>query len=173
MIHVSSYGMAWHGMRKIARIAVFTALIGFLMTACPADVENKTPDPGTVAVPTANPASGAVPLNTEITLEPAPDGAQIYYTLDGTIPTTGDNLYAADNKPVITAAKRHVKQRGNGSGIHHTSSRYCRRSHGNSGKRRGCPQYGNHARNRHRRGADILHSGRHNPHYGRQPVRRR
>ncbi len=58
--------------------------------------------PGTVSVPLANPASGAVPANTEITLETATVDAQIYYTLDGSVPGETSELYTANNKPVIT-----------------------------------------------------------------------
>ena len=60
--------------------------------------------PGTVAAPQASPQSGAVASGTEITLTCATTGASIYYTLDGTNPTTSSTLYYDNNKPTITAS---------------------------------------------------------------------
>lgn len=57
-----------------------------------------------VAQPIANPSEGKVEVGTEITLTSATPGASIYYTLDGTIPTTESTLYSDDNKPVIDQA---------------------------------------------------------------------
>ena len=54
-------------------------------------------EPGTVAAPQA----GAVASGTEITLTCATTGASIYYTLDGTDPTTSSKLYSDTAKPVI------------------------------------------------------------------------
>lgn len=58
----------------------------------------------TVAAPQASPQSGAVASGTEITLTCATSGASIYYTLDGTDPTTSSTLYYDNNKPTITAS---------------------------------------------------------------------
>ena len=57
--------------------------------------------PVTVATPQANPQGGTVAAGTEITLSCATEGAAIYFTLDGTTPTTGSTLYGEDSKPVI------------------------------------------------------------------------
>lgn len=59
--------------------------------------------PGTVAAPQASPQAGAVVSGTEITLTCTTSGASIYYTLDGTDPTTNSTLYNDNNKPTITA----------------------------------------------------------------------
>ena len=60
----------------------------------------------TVAAPQADPQAGAVASGTEITLTCATADAQIYYTLDGSEPSDGENenreLYSEDNKPTIT-----------------------------------------------------------------------
>ena len=56
-----------------------------------------------VAAPQASPQAGAVVSGTEITLSCATSGANIYYTLDGTDPTTSSTLYNDNNKPTITA----------------------------------------------------------------------
>lgn len=57
--------------------------------------------PGTVAAPQASPQAGAVVSGTEITLTCTTSGASIYYTLDGTDPTTSSKLYSDTAKPVI------------------------------------------------------------------------
>jgi hypothetical protein len=49
-----------------------------------------------VAQPIANTSEGKVEVGTEITLTSATPGASIYYTLDGTIPTTESTLYSDD-----------------------------------------------------------------------------
>lgn len=56
----------------------------------------------TVAAPQAEPLAGAVASGTEITLTCATDGASIYYTLDGSTPTSSSTLYSEANKPTIT-----------------------------------------------------------------------
>ena len=56
-----------------------------------------------VAAPQASPQSGAVASGTEITLTCATSGASIYYTLDGTDPTTSSKVYSDTAKPTITA----------------------------------------------------------------------
>lgn len=55
----------------------------------------------TVAAPQASPQSGAVASGTEITLTCATSGANIYYTLDSSEPTTSSTLYSDTAKPVI------------------------------------------------------------------------
>lgn len=55
------------------------------------------------ATPTATPAAGAVTSGAEITLSSATDGATIYYTMDGTTPTTSSTEYDSTDKPAITA----------------------------------------------------------------------
>ena len=57
----------------------------------------------TVAAPQASPQSGAVASGTEITLTCATTGASIYYTLDGSDPSsTNGTLYSGSSKPKIT-----------------------------------------------------------------------
>ncbi len=48
-----------------------------------------------VATPTFSPAAGAVKAGTEVTIATATEGATIYYTLDGTEPSTSSTVYAA------------------------------------------------------------------------------
>lgn len=60
-------------------------------------------EPGTVAAPQTSPQSGAVASGTEITLTCATTGARIYYTLDGSDPSsTNGTLYSDSSKPKIT-----------------------------------------------------------------------
>lgn len=60
------------------------------------------PAPPTCETPTITPAT----FNTddqEVTISCATDGATIYYTTDGTDPTTSSDVYDADNKPTISS----------------------------------------------------------------------
>lgn len=63
--------------------------------------ESSVPAPGTVAAPQATPQSGTVASGTEITLSTTTSGAEIYYTLDGSEPTTGSMQYSDASKPKI------------------------------------------------------------------------
>ncbi len=47
-----------------------------------------------VATPTANPAAGSVAAETSLALSTATTGATIYYTTDGSTPTTGSMVYS-------------------------------------------------------------------------------
>lgn len=49
----------------------------------------------TVATPTADPPAGAVAAETPVELECSTEGATIYYTTDGSDPTTGSMVYSA------------------------------------------------------------------------------
>jgi sulfatase modifying factor 1 len=57
--------------------------------------------PNQVAKPEANPSGGLVAAGTKITLSTATDGATIYYTTDGSIPTSSSTVYDDANKPVV------------------------------------------------------------------------
>jgi hypothetical protein len=48
-----------------------------------------------VKAPTFSPAAGAVAANTNVTITTTTEGATIYYTTDGTNPTTTSNVYSA------------------------------------------------------------------------------
>ena len=59
-----------------------------------------------VKVPTFSPAAGAVAANTEVTISTTTEGATIYYTTDGTNPTTSSSIYSA---PVSIDAAKTIK----------------------------------------------------------------
>ncbi|MGN1180550.1 MAG: chitobiase/beta-hexosaminidase C-terminal domain-containing protein [Suilimivivens sp.] len=63
--------------------------------------------PGTVAPPYVTPAEGTVSINTEITLASLDKNAQIYYTLDGTVPTVSTGrLYS---EPILLTQDTVIK----------------------------------------------------------------
>ena len=57
-----------------------------------------------VATPVFDPAEGAVVSGQEVTISCATVGASIYYTTDGTNPSSSSTLYDPESKPTITAA---------------------------------------------------------------------
>ena len=57
-----------------------------------------------LVAPTFYPEAGAVASGTALTISDLHTGATIYYTTDGTNPTTGSTPYDSENKPTITAA---------------------------------------------------------------------
>ncbi len=54
-----------------------------------------------VATPTFSPDAGEVTKNAEITINCATDGATIYYTTDGSEPSTSSSVYNPSSKPTI------------------------------------------------------------------------
>lgn len=58
----------------------------------------------TVATPTADPVAGEVASGTEITLATGTSGATIYYTTDGSTPTSGSMVYNSEAKPKVFEA---------------------------------------------------------------------
>jgi hypothetical protein len=70
-------------------------------------ITESTNPPGDnkVATPTAIPSAGAVASGTAITLTTTTEGATIYYTLDGSVPSASNGTaYSASAKPIIRAA---------------------------------------------------------------------
>ena len=57
----------------------------------------------------ATPNSGEIDEDTEITLSSEPSGFNIYYTKDGSTPTTSSTLYDSGNKPTMTGTSLTIK----------------------------------------------------------------
>jgi len=55
--------------------------------------DEPTPEPEVVATPVATPAAGKVAADTEVALSTETEDAEIFYTLDGTKPTTKSTKY--------------------------------------------------------------------------------
>ncbi|HHY73789.1 MAG TPA: hypothetical protein GX497_11355 [Bacillus bacterium] len=65
---------------------------------------------GPVPKPTANPPVGIVDVGQEITLQAMTEGADIYYTIDGTTPTKNNKIvYDSTYKPRITSDQTVIK----------------------------------------------------------------
>jgi len=63
-----------------------------------------------VATPVFSPSSGTILNNdTEITITTATSGANIYYTRDGSTPTTSSELYSDTNKPLVDGTHKTIK----------------------------------------------------------------
>ncbi|WP_052380734.1 S-layer homology domain-containing protein [Paenibacillus camerounensis] len=67
-------------------------MVGTFMVSTAAAATPVTPQ---VAAPEANPAAGALPSGTEVALTSATEGASIYYTTDGSAPTSSSQLYSS------------------------------------------------------------------------------
>jgi len=88
---------------KLRTFLAILVIFSIAFIGCP------TPEVSIVDIPTATPAGGAVADNTQITLVTATAGAVIYYTQDGTDPSTASTQYNDSNKPVITTDKLTLK----------------------------------------------------------------
>ena len=54
------------------------------------------------ATPTFSPVAGGVASGSEITLTTTTTGANIYYTMDNSTPTSSSSLYNSGSKPTVT-----------------------------------------------------------------------
>lgn len=78
------------------------SLYGYGLIQAPSDNVTTT----TVAIPTANVASGSYTSSQKITLSDTTSGVSIYYTLDGTTPTSKSTLYA---NPITISSTKTLK----------------------------------------------------------------
>ncbi len=83
---------------------VFTTTTGSNVRLDDIVLKGKQAELTVVATPSISPASGAVVSGTEVSITCATDGATIYYTTDGSDPTSTSTAYNPSNKPIITAA---------------------------------------------------------------------
>jgi|GEM_PF-1807668 len=65
-----------------------------------------TSQPGTVSTPTFSPAGGTYSSAQTVTISSATSGAAIYYTTDGTTPTSGSSLYSS---PITVSSSTTLK----------------------------------------------------------------
>ena len=95
-------------LKKVAGLALSAALV-FGMISCSSEADNNaaligilmsskgnsgTPVKETVATPEFSVASGAVDSGTTVTITCSTEGAKIYYTIDGTLPTEKSTKYS-------------------------------------------------------------------------------
>jgi hypothetical protein len=76
-------------LRKAFGITALAAVIGLALAGCPNDTEPAEK----AATPTANPAGGTYTAAQSVTLSSSTSGTIIYYTLDGTEPTTTSTVF--------------------------------------------------------------------------------
>jgi beta-glucanase (GH16 family) len=70
-------------------------LLGALLCGCGGSVTTSTPPPTQAATPTFSPAPGTYSSTQNVALADSTAGAAIYYTTDGSTPTTGSKLYSS------------------------------------------------------------------------------
>jgi len=80
-------------MKQKLLIGMVIIAIVFAIIAC-GDDDDTTPTPETVATPTATPPEGTYTGTQNVTLNCTTAGADIYYTLDSTLPTASSTKYA-------------------------------------------------------------------------------
>lgn len=83
---------------------VFTATTGDNVRLDDIELKGKQAALTVVATPSILPADGAVVSGTEVTMTCGTDGATIYYTTDGSTPSSGSTAYNPSSKPTITSA---------------------------------------------------------------------
>ena len=84
--------------RKVFGIIALIAVIGFMtlpLTGCGDPKDETKTVVATVATPTANPGAGTYTAAQSVTLSTTTEGATIYYTTDGTDPTTSSTEYSS------------------------------------------------------------------------------
>ncbi len=89
---------AWSSMLGLLLFAFLTSNIG-----CGGGGTSPTPVLGTAATPTFSPGAGAVTSGTAVSITDSTNGATIYYTTDGSAPTTASSKYTTAI-PVTAAA---------------------------------------------------------------------
>ena len=80
---------AWRGMLGLVLFVFLTANIG-----CGGGGSSPTPVLGQAATPTFSPGAGAVTSGTAVSISDSTNGAVIYYTTDGSAPTTASTKYS-------------------------------------------------------------------------------
>jgi hypothetical protein len=78
-------------MSKALRWAVPGLAFSILLLGCPPAVSVGS---GTVDAPTFSPAGGSFASDQSVSLSDATDGAAIYYSTDGSAPSSASTLYA-------------------------------------------------------------------------------
>ena len=84
-------------MRTREPLGIGVLLLGALLCGCGSSGSGGTPPPppSQAATPTFSPAPGNYSSTQNVTLADSTAGASIYYTTNGTTPTTGSTLYSS------------------------------------------------------------------------------
>ena len=104
-------------LKKVAGLAL-AAVLAWGMIGC-SDGSDDDPVKETVATPAFSVASGAVNSGTSVTISCATDGAEIYYTTNGSEPTASSTEYtgAISITEAVTLKAIAVKDGMNGSAV--------------------------------------------------------
>jgi glucosylceramidase len=91
--------------RKLAALFLVASTI---VTGCGGGITGGTPPPQTASTPTLSPAPGAYTSAQTVSLADATTGAAVYYTVDGSTPTTGSTLYSS-TAPIAVSVTTTIK----------------------------------------------------------------
>ncbi len=105
------------------RLLIPVLLAIFFVITCssgggpPMDGDEETPASASVAPPTFSPPGGTYATDIEVQIDCATPGAVIYYTSDGSVPTSGSDIYQAPIEIAGNGTTLHIRAMAAGDGM--------------------------------------------------------